>query len=170
MGFKYTRSELAQLTGLSIETIKKRALKMGLKQCFKTINNKDIIAYELSEQDVEDLKHVLNFETPIEINEIPFKTHFKPPENTDNAGTTVDKLIEYARFNDERVERHIQRALNAENQLKMIETSEQKKDNEINRLNAELKQAHTKNEVLEKKLKELESKKWYEFFRQKKPD
>jgi len=155
MGFKYTRSELAQLTGLSIETIKKRALKMGLKEGVKTINNRDVIAYELSEKDLQDLKHVLNIEIPFESSfktiQPEFENPIKTPENTANTVEIVDKLIELSKYNDDRVEKYIERALKAEQQQKLIEMSEVNKDDEINRLNALVKQLSLENEKLKQK-------------------
>lgn len=155
MGFKYTRSELAQITGLSVETIKKRALKMGLKEDFKTVNNRDVIAYELSERDLQDLKHVLNTEIPFET---PFKTvqpEFENPvdvsKNAVNPLDLTDKLIELSKYNDDRVEKYIERALKAEQQQKLIETSEASKDKEIHRLNALVKQLQAENEKLKQR-------------------
>jgi hypothetical protein len=155
MGFKYTRSELAQLTGLSVETIKKRALKMGLKEEFKTVNNREVIAYELTESDLQELKHVLNqeipFETPFKTVQPEFENPVKTPENASSTGEIVDKLIELSKYNDDRVEKYIERALNAERKYNLIETSEANKDAEINRLNALVKQLQAENEKLKQK-------------------
>jgi len=155
MGFKYTRSELAQLTGLSVETIKKRALKMGLKEEFKTVNNREVIAYELTESDLQELKHVLNqeipFETPFKTVQPEFENPVKTPEKASSTGEIVDKLIELSKYNDDRVEKYIERALNAERKYNLIETSEANKDAEINRLNAIVKQLQAENENLKQK-------------------
>ncbi len=155
MGFKYTRSELAQLTGLSVETIKKRALKMGLKEGVKTINNRDVIAYELSEKDLQKLKHVLNVEIPFETSfktvQPEFENAIKTPESVVNPVEMVDKLIELSKYNDDRIEKYIERAIKAEQQQKLIETSEVSKDAEINRLNALVKQLQAENEKLKQK-------------------
>lgn len=158
MGFKYTRSELAQLTGLSVETIKKRALKMSLKEEFKTVNNRDVIAYDLSESDLQELKHALNteipFETPFKTVQPEFDNSVNVPKNTVNPLDLTDKLIELSKYNDDRVEKYIERALKAENQKNLIETSEANKDKEIHRLNALLKECNLKVESLEKELAE----------------
>ena len=147
MGVKYTRSELAKILGLSIETIKKRALKMGLKEGVKTINNKAVIAYDLSDKDLLDLQHALGLNPPLEVFETPFTTPpvvpNESPNHTDNKLVPIElfeKIIELSERYETRLETHLTRASNAESQVKLLTVTESNKDNEIHRLNALAKQ------------------------------
>lgn len=140
MGLKYTRSELAQQTGLSIETIKKRALKMGLKESFKTINNREVIAYELSDKDLADLKQALNIETPIQTNQTPFETPQESSKQSTSISEVTDKLIEFSKYSTDRLETYIERALKAESEVKLLTVTESNKDNAINELRSQVKE------------------------------
>jgi len=124
---------------------------MGLKECFKTINNREIIAYDLSEQDLQDLQQALNVETPFGTINSKIETPIKTSDSSVSPLDLTDKLIEYSKYNDERIEKYIERAFIAEQKQKLIETSEINKDAEINRLNALVKQLQSELEIRNKK-------------------
>lgn len=165
MGLKYTRSELAQMFGVSIETIKNWASKEGFKEDFKTINNRKIKAYDLTEEEFNNLKHAKGIETEFKTNETPFESSFKTQNETSKSEylptELIDKILDYSDKYNERIETYIERAVKAEAQQKLIETSERSKDDEINRLNALVKQLTE--EI--KQLKEQQNKGLFNWFK-----
>lgn len=159
---KYTRSELAQEFDKSVETIKKWAKRYGFKTTVKTINNREVIAYELSEKDLERIKNDLGFETEFETNQKQIETPLNDSSNVTETqysqAELIDKILEYSNNYNNRIETYIERAVKAEAQQKLIEVSEAGKDAEINRLNALVKEYENKIKILETEL-ELERKK-----------
>jgi predicted RNase H-like nuclease (RuvC/YqgF family) len=134
----------------------KWATKKGFKPTTKVINGKEIKAYELSFQELQELQHELNNEITIEAGYIP---HYEPAESVikepENSASIIEKMISYNEKYLDRIESYIQRTAIAEAQQKLIETSEARKDNEINRLRAELKTALSRTEVLKSEIEAL---------------
>ncbi len=162
MGLKYTRTELAQEIGRSIETVKKLALKRGLKECFKSINNRDVIAYELTEQELSQLKNEIGIETSFnDVNqtiETNLNDRFKTAKSEYSQVELIDKILDYSDKYNQRIETYVERAVKAEQKHKLIEMSEANKDNEINRLNALVKQLQEENKNLNQQLEQERSK------------
>lgn len=170
-----TRSELAQELNVSIETVKKDAFKRGFKETFKIINNRRVKAYELTEDQLSMLKREKGVETGFksstESNEPPFEGYEVQPQTLEMINSTIDKILDYSEKHNERLEIYIERALKAEQQQKLIETSEARKDDEINRLNALVKQLQDENTKLKAENEQLKSRfKWNFWKKQKKPD
>lgn len=151
-----SRSELAKELDVSIETVKKDALKKGFKEAFKTINNRQIKAYELTEAQLNELKMEKGVETPIETSFESSETYEDTSNNTDealgNITTALDKILDFSKEHNERIETYIERALNAEMQTRLLTTSEANKDEELNRLNALVKELEMRIKTLESEL------------------
>jgi ABC-type uncharacterized transport system permease subunit len=153
---KYTILELSQEIKRSRPVTEKWAVRLGFESTTKLINGKEVKAYNLSERQLIDLKHALGEDDTIEAEYEPrYEPTTKQPENSFNPADLVNAVNEIHRENNKRLESYMDRALLAEAQQKLITTSEASKDNEIYRLQAELKQALSRIETLEnEKLKQ----------------
>lgn len=144
MGLIYTRSELAKEIHRSVETVKKIAIKRGLKETFKTINNREIVAYEVDTAVLNEIKEECGietrFETSSESSETPYNTPYDIPQTPNIIVETMDRILEFSNEHNQRLETYIERALKAEQQQRLLEVSETSKDDEINRLNALVKE------------------------------
>ena len=163
---KYTVNELAEEINRSRPVTIKWAERKGFKATTKVVKNREIKAYELTNTDLEDLKHALDDES---MNEVTTESDLNPTSNRENQvirqENHFDKLLEFTsqyiadmKQSSQLIQSMSERASYAEGQLKLIETSEARKDARIRELESTVKQ-------LETQLKELQGnvKKWWKF-------
>jgi len=158
MGLKYTRTELAQEINRSIETVKKLALKKGFKECFKTINNREVIAYDLTNGELVQLKNEIGNESQNQTYETPINSQSETPKIDYSQVELIDKILDYSDKYNKRIETYVERAVKAEQQQKLIEMSEANKDAEIHRLNALVKQLKDENQEFKQQLEQERNK------------
>ncbi|HSA06129.1 MAG TPA: hypothetical protein P5556_03010 [Candidatus Gastranaerophilales bacterium] len=160
MGFKYTISELAETLSVSRTTIEKKIRKMGIETVVKHVNNRAVKAVELTSKQLNEFGIEISNETIETHNE----TSFVSQNSQLDQGEIVNKILEYSKGYNDRIESYIERALKAELQQKLIEDSENRKDKELIRLNAELKQVLEQSKQLKRENEELKqkiNKKWW---------
>jgi len=153
---KYTILELAQEINRSRPVTIKWAERMGYNPTTKLVKNRELKAYELTNSELEELKHAINEEEVIEVDyeadTYPAKSLKKDNNNT---AFTPDKLIEFTSQYVADIKELQSRASYYEGQTKLIETSEARKDARIRELEATIKQLQAENE-------ELKNKKWWQ--------
>ncbi len=165
MGFKYTISELAEALNVSRTTVEKKIKKMGIETVVKHVNNRAVKAVELTGKQLSEFGIEQSFKSSNESIETSFETI---PENSVsqlNQTEIINKILEYSKGYNDRIETYIERALKAELQHKLIEDSELRKDKEISRLSANLKQVSEQLKQLKQEnenLKEQINKKWWQ--------
>ena len=163
---KYTRSELAQGFNVSVETIKKWAIQYSFKTDFKLENNREIIAYVLTDGDLKKIEHdkgiKFSFETQFETIKPQFETPKESYKQSNLPESFLDKLMEYNKGVLNQFENYIERASNAEAKVNLLTTIESNKDAEINRLNALVKQYEMTIETLKKDLETERNKSFFD--------
>jgi len=156
----YTVSELANSLECSLPVAKKKALSNHSGTTFKVINGKKLNAYKLSNDKLIELKEEIfrnkltfvknndtesAYEVVSGINEV-VSNRYVPAEQS----PIVEIMREYKNDLKELYKEHNEQLLNTQLQVRLLEDSERRKENEYLRQIAELK---TENEKLKQELK-----------------
>ena len=158
---KYTISELSEELNTSIVTAKKWMIQKGFKSVTKEINNREVQAFELTESQLENLKHEKGIETPLKTLDTPLETVYKMPEIQLNQNEIIQKVIDFSNEHIKDLKNSYERVFKAELQQKLIEDSERRKDEELHRLNAVIKELQITNETLLKENQQLKQKSFF---------
>jgi hypothetical protein len=158
---KYTVSQLAEELNTSIVTANKWMIQKGFKTVTKEINNREVKAYELTEQQLENLKHEKGIETPLRTLETPLETVYKMPEIQLNQNDIIQKVIDFSNDHIKDLKNSYERVMKAELSQKLIEDSERRKDDELHRLNAVIKELNITIETLKAENEKLKQKSFF---------
>ncbi|MEI7475544.1 MAG: hypothetical protein WCK67_12285 [bacterium] len=176
---KLTVSELSQALGVSVNTTWKKIKKKGLTTVKDTVNNREITFIELTEHEYDDLMSESSVNIPInnggyDSNYEDFETIHEgvkvsssPYEPQVDVISIVERVMDYSKEMNNQVKEYINRVIDAEKQVKLLEDSENRKNDEYHRLIAENKELISKVALLEKenaefkeKLEKYEAKWW----------
>lgn len=156
---KYSVNELAELLSRSRPVTEKWVKRKGFKATTKLFKNREIKAYELTDSELEELRHGIEAESGYEVTN---ESSMQPTSHPENPGISkennFDKLIDFTsqyvtdmKHYTERLQSASERAVYAESQIKLIETSEARKDARIRELEATIKQLEAQLEQERKK-------------------
>lgn len=170
MSKKLTVAELSQVLGVSVNTTWKKIKKKGLTTVKDTVNNRDITFVLLTDGEYDELISDSSVHNPIngvgyESNYEDFETiheGVKVPSSSFDSHVDVNSIIErvmdYSKEMNNQVKEYINRVIDAEMQVKLLEDSENRKDSEYHRITAENKELRLKIEIAEKENLELKEK------------
>lgn len=165
---KYTVSELSQELGVSVNTVWKKIKKRGLSTTKDTVNNRVITFVLLADDEYQDLiseRDQINqvMKGDYNPNYEDFETiheGVKVAQPQHDYVALVERIMDYSKEMNNQVKDYIERVIEAEKQVKLLEDSENRKEQEYYRLIAENKELKTRVEELEKKVLEYESRWW----------
>lgn len=165
---KYSVSELSQELGVSVNTVWKKIKKRGLSTTKDTVNNRVITFILLTDDEYQELiseRDQINqvMKGDYNPNYEDFETiheGVKVVQPQHDYVALVERIMDYSKEMNNQVKDYIERVIEAEKQVKLLEDSENRKEQEYYRLIAENKELKTKVEELEKKVLEYESRWW----------
>lgn len=165
---KLTVSELAATLGVSVNTTWKKIKKRGLTTLKDTVNNREITFVSLTDMELNEL--LSEKENVNQVNNGDYNPNYEVSEtihegvNTSKVQTDlvslVEKVMDYSRDMNGQIKEYIDRVIDAEKQVKLLEDSENRKDAEFHRLISENKELKLKVEELEEKIRKYESSWW----------
>ena len=168
MSRKLTVSELSQTLGVSVNTTWKKIKKRGLTTVKDTVNNREITFVILNDDEYDDLvfeprstgginkgDHNPNYEDFETIHE-----GVKVSQTGSDIVNLFEKVMDYSKDMNDRIKEYVERVIEAEKQVRLLEDSEHRKDEEYHRLIAENRELKLKVAELEEKIKLHESKWW----------
>lgn len=156
----YTVSQLMKEIDRSRPVTIKWVKRQGYKSTIKLIDSRELITYELTTKELEELKHAVSKESPNESGYEPHSEVNTIPEKTSSpAYFDPDKLLEFTSKYIDDMKHTMQEAMYYKAQVNLIETSESRKDNEIIQLRATIKQLESQIESIKKELA-LAKKRW----------
>ena len=144
MGNIYTISELSIKLSVTRPIVEKK-----LKQLWGSVpvpytsitqNNRDIKAIELSEQQ----EHTLGI---LNINVTPIDTPIEQPKSNTITEDTLLEVINFTKENNNRIDTYMQRIINAEKQVLLLEDSENRTKSNLLELQAKIKQLQNENKL-----------------------
>jgi hypothetical protein len=159
MSKKLTISELSRELGVSVNTIWKRISKRGLITGKEIVNNREITVITLSDEEYSDLINEKKHSQPI--NNTVNNTIYEDSLSVNNTVNTskplsgqvdlvhvVESIMNYSRDMNNQVKEYVDRVINAEKQVKLLEDIENRKEAELHRLIAECKTLEDRNALL----------------------
>lgn len=172
---RLTVSELSAELGVSVNTVWKKIKKRGLTTTKDTVNNRVITFVLLDDEEFLDLISEQNSINQVNngvnnLNCEEFETiHEGVINNKEQSDVVVlmEKIMEYSKEMNSQMKDYVDRVIEAEKQVKLLEDSESRKDRDYHELIAENKELKLKVAELEEKVKKYESKWWNKSFAKK---
>jgi len=159
MSKKLTISELSRELGVSVNTIWKKISKKGLITSKEIVNNREITVITLSDEEYSDLingkkhsQHINNgvnntiYEDSLSVNNTV--ENQKALSGQVDLVHVVESIMNYSRDMNNQVKEYVDRVINAEKQVKLLEDIENRKEAELHRLIAECKTLEDRNSLL----------------------
>lgn len=181
---KLTVSELSSLLGVSVNTTWKKIHRKGLLTDKEVVNNREITVVLLTDDEYNDLISERNISDPFinQVNNPNYEDNVifnegvndvNPSVSSVNSGVNIndlmDRVINYSLEVNNQMKEYVDRVINAEKQVKLLEDLERRKDDDFSRMQAEIKELKALNEQLvidNNTLKEqLEKKKGFAFWK-----
>jgi hypothetical protein len=170
MSKKLTVAELSQVLGVSVNTTWKKIKKRGLTTVKDMVNNREITFVLLEDGEYEELVSESSVHHPV--NSLGYDSNYEdidtihegvkmPSSSFDShvdVFSIVERVMDYSKEMNNQVKEYINRVIDAEMQVKLLEDSENRKNNEYHRISAENKELRLKFEILEKENLELKEK------------
>jgi len=172
MAKKYTVSELSSKLGVSVNTTWKKIKKGGLTTVKESVNNREITFVLLDDDQFSDLINDGTISNPInnrdyEHNYEDFETIHEGVNLSQTPSELimlVDKVMDYSREMNNHIKEYVERVVESDKKVKLLEDSENRKNDEYHRLIAENKSLRLKITKLEERVKYYESKWWNKSF------
>jgi len=161
MANKFTVSELSRLLGVSVNTTWKKINKRGLITDKQLVNNREITVVTVDDEQLKELlaetSSVHQVNNPINNTnyEDSLSTHevhegVKVASNQPDMVQVIESIMNYSREMNNQVKEYVDRVINAEKQVKLLEDLE-------NRKNADYLEISAKCRELESRLRDLEA-------------
>ncbi|MDD3150167.1 MAG: hypothetical protein PHV68_04970 [Candidatus Gastranaerophilales bacterium] len=171
MSHKYQINELVEILGITRTAINRKISKYSFNTVHEYINGRKLKLIVLSSEELEALKHevgVIKQKNTVSsnihdtfLNKTPnIDTYDELPKSVVNSEKLIEQVInlsETVQKQSNTVQQYVDRIINAEKQVYLLENLENKNQNEYLRIEAQNKQLRAKNEDLIKenaKLKE----------------
>jgi len=168
MGKKLTISELSNELGVSVNTTWKKIKKKGLTTVKDTVNNREITFVLLDDEEYSAL--ISETRSNNQVNNGGYNHNYEDfetihegvnsPQIQADLVSLVEKVMDYSREMNGQVKEYIDRVIESEKQVKLLEDSESRKNEEYHKIMAENRELRLRIEELEKKVKYYESRWW----------
>lgn len=189
MSKKFTVSELSRLLGVSVNTTWKKINKRGLITTKEVVNNREITVVVLNDDQFNELisestgtqgvNNTVN--NPYYEDTLPVNNHNEPVDNMYSQPTgalqgadmvaVIESVMNYSKEMNDQVKEYVERVINAEKQVKLLEDVESRKENQYLELTARTRELEgsianiedennrlkLENEELREKLQRVES-------------
>lgn len=172
---KLTVSELSQMLGVSVNTVWKKIKRRGLTTVKERVNNREITLIMLSDNELSALKQESFSSSPINNGDdnpnyedsVTIHEGVKMSNPPQDMIFLVESIMNYSRDMNNQVKEYVDRVINAEKQVKLLENLENRKTADfveqqalIKQLQEELSEASGKIELLQKENEELKKRKF----------
>lgn len=175
---RLTVSELSNILGVSVNTTWKKIKKKGLTTLKESVNNRVITVIEVTQDELDTLMDEQNVNNPAnkgvmnqnyEENDTIYTPYEAQPQNLNNseAYSLMQMVMNYSKEMNDISQAHMDRIIEAETKVRLLEDSENKSMSHFHEISAENKQLKERNKELETKVQELEQrlekldKKWW---------
>lgn len=165
---EFTVAEFSKILNTSVNTAWKKIKKNGLITIKKPVNNREITFVLLNDDQYNNL--ISENETTNNINNnlnnpnyedyVTLHEQVNIPQNQIDLVSVIENVMSYSRDMNNQIKDYVDRVINAEKQVKLLEDIEKRKDDEFIKSQAKIKELELKVKELEEKLKYYESKWW----------